>query len=247
MLAKIFKSLSGTKNNKVPEFYTTDLHSHLIPSIDDGSESMEQSLEMLQELSNLGFQKLITTPHTMSHRFPNTKDDILNGFAKLKDAVTNRGIPVELEVASEYYFDEHFLELIEEGDLLTFGDNYVLFELSYTALPFGVENGVFKMMQKGYKPVLAHPERYATFQNDHKKYEALKDTGLLFQLNVNSLDGFYGKSAKRAAEFLVDNGMVDFVGSDTHRPKYVEALKETMSNKNLLKITEKNNIKNYQL
>jgi tyrosine-protein phosphatase YwqE len=247
MLAKIFKSLLGTKNQKVPEFYTTDLHSHLIPSIDDGSESMEQSLELVEELSNLGFQKLITTPHTMNHRFPNTKEDILNGFAKLKDAVVNRGIPVELEVASEYYFDEHFIELIEEGDLLTFGDNYVLFELSYTALPFGVENGVFKLIQKGYKPILAHPERYATFQADPKKYEALKDTGLLFQLNVNSLDGFYGKSAKKAAEFLVDNGMVDFVGSDTHRPKYVEALKKTMSNKKLLKITENNHIKNYQL
>jgi len=247
MIQNIFKSILGTKYQKVPEFYTTDLHSHLIPSIDDGSESMDQSLEMIKELSKLGFEKLITTPHTMSHRYPNTKEDILNGFEALKDEVNKAGIPIKLGVASEYYFDEHFLELIENKDLLTFGDNYVLFELSYTAPAFGIETAVYEMIKQEYKPILAHPERYAMFQQDHKKYEQLKDSGLFFQLNVNSLDGFYGKAPKKAAEFLVDNGMVDFIGSDTHRPKYVEALKKTMSNKKLHAITQKNHIKNYQL
>lgn len=243
----MFGNLFKKGSSKTPSFYTTDLHSHLIPSIDDGSESMEQSLEMIKELSHLGFTKLITTPHTMSHRFPNTKEDILNGFENLKAEVESAGIDIKLEVASEYYFDEHFFELIENGDLLTFGDNHILFELSYTAPAFGIETAVFQMLSKQYKPILAHPERYAIFQQDHSKYHQLKDTGLLFQLNVNSLDGFYGKAAKRAAEYLVDNGLVDFVGSDTHRPKYVEAFKKTMNNKKLQKITENNYIKNYQL
>lgn len=246
MLSKIFKNFKKT-DNKLPDFYTTDLHSHLIPEIDDGSKSMTQSIEMIKELKNLGFKKLITTPHTMSHRFPNTKDDILRKFDLLKEEVSKQNIDICLEVASEYYYDEHFFELIKNKELLTFGDNYVLFELSYTTPVFGIEQTIYELLKAGYKPVLAHPERYTYFSQNLEKYNQIKEAGLSFQINVNSTNNFYGKNVKKAVEYLINNGLVDFVGSDTHRPNYVDALKESINSKIFRKIEEKNEIKNIYL
>lgn len=246
MLSKLLNTFKKT-DFTLPDFYTTDLHSHLIPKIDDGSKSMEQSLEMINELKKLGFKKLITTPHTMTHRFPNSKDDILRAFEKLQDEVSKQNIDIELEVASEYYYDEHFIELIRKKDLLTFGDNHILFELSYTTPVFGLEQTVYELLKAGYKPILAHPERYTYFATSLEKYHIIKDAGLSFQLNVNSLNDFYGKNVKKAANYLVEQGLIDFVGSDTHRPNYVEALKKSIGNRVFRNIEEKNKIKNIYL
>lgn len=246
MLSKIFKNFKKT-DNKLPDFYTTDLHSHLIPEIDDGSKSMTQSIEMIKELKNLGFKKLITTPHTMSHRFPNSKNDILRSFELLKEEVSKQNIDICLEVASEYYYDEHFFELIKNKELLTFGDSYILFELSYTTPVFGIEQTIYELLKAGYKPVLAHPERYTYFSQNLEKYNQIKEAGLSFQINVNSTNNFYGKKAKKAVEYLINNGLVDFVGSDTHRPNYVDALKDSINSKIFRKIEEKNEIKNIYL
>ena len=242
-LANIFKKTEHT----LPEFYTTDLHSHLIPNIDDGSKSMEQSIEMIKELKNMGFKKLITTPHTMPHRYPNTKEEILNAFAKLQEEVQKQNIDIHLQVASEYYYDEHIIELVRAKDLLTFGDNYVLFELSYTTPAFALEQTVYELFKGGYKPVLAHPERYTYYASSPKKYHQLKEMGLLFQININSTNDFYGKNAKKAVEYIIDQGMVDFVGSDTHRPNYIESLKQSIGSKAFRKIEEKNQIRNIYL
>lgn len=243
MFSKLFKTIKKT-DKTLPHFYQVDLHSHLIPEIDDGSDSMEQSIELIKELKSIGFRKLITTPHTMSHRFPNSKDDILRGFEKLQEEVIKQNIDIELEVASEYYYDDHFIEQIRKKDLLTFGDNHILFEMSYTTPVFGLEQTVYELLKAGYKPVLAHPERYTYFASNPQRYHKLKDYGLKFQLNVNSTDGFYGKKPKEASKYLVDNGLIDFVGSDTHRPKYVEALKDSIGSKIFRNIEEKNIIKN---
>ncbi|MBU3015739.1 capsular biosynthesis protein [Poseidonibacter lekithochrous] len=246
MLKKLFNSFKKD-DIKVPLFYTTDLHSHLIPEIDDGSKSMEQSIDMIKSLKKLGFKKLITTPHIMSHRYPNNRDIILNGLDKVQKELVKQNINMAIEAASEYYYDEHFIELIGKKELLTFGDNYVLFELSYTTPTFGIEQTVFKLLNAGYKPVLAHPERYTYFSSSLEKYYQLKEIGLEFQINVNSIDNFYGKKSKVAVNYLINNGLVSFVGSDTHRPKYVEALEKSISSKIFKKIEEKNRIKNIYL
>lgn len=246
MLSKIFKNFKKT-DNKLPEFYTTDLHSHLIPSIDDGSKSMTQSIEMITSLKNMGFKKLIITPHTMSHRFPNSKSDILKGFDELQEEVIKQNIDIHLEVASEYYYDEHFFELIKNKELLTFGDNYILFELSYTTPVFGIEQTIYELLKAGYKPILAHPERYTYFSQSLEKYHQIKEAGLYFQINVNSTNDFYGKRAKKAVDYLINNGLVDFVGSDTHRPNYIESLSQSINSKSFRKIEEKNEIKNRYL
>lgn len=244
MLSKLFKSLTKKQNPALNYFYTTDLHSHLIPDIDDGVKTLDESISIIKNLKELGYQKLITTPHIMSHKFPNTKDTIMFGLEKVKAELEKQNIDIIVEAAAEYYYDEYFIDLVRKKDLLTFGDNHILFELSYTANPFGLEQVVFELLNQGYKPILAHPERYTLYSHSLEKYHNLKDLGLLFQINLNSLNKFYGKNPKVAAEYLVENGLVDFVGSDIHSMRYFDSLKNCIQSRKLEEIFQKNQIKN---
>ena len=244
MLSKLFKSFSKKQNLPLNYFYTTDIHSHLIPDIDDGVKTLEESISIIKNLKELGYQKLITTPHIMSHRFPNTKETILSGLEKVRIELKKQNIDIIIEAAAEYYYDEYFIELIRKKDLLTFGDNHILFELSYTANPFGLEQVVYELLNYGYKPILAHPERYTYYSQSLEKYHNLKDLGLLFQINLNSLNKFYGKNPKIAAEYLVENSLVDFVGSDIHSMRYFDSLNDYIQMGKLEEVFEKNQIKN---
>ncbi len=201
-----------------------DLHSHLIPGIDDGAETMDEAIDLIRRLKALGYTKLITTPHIASHRYPNTSAIILEGLHELRFELHYRNIDIEIEAASEYYLDEHFMQLLEKRDILTFGGPFVLFEMSYVNHPLGLFDMVTQMKQAGYKPVLAHPERYLYMYRAFEKYEQLKTMGVYFQLNLNSLTGYYSAEVKEAAMALVDRGMIDFVGSDTHKVRHVQTL-----------------------
>lgn len=248
----MIKSLFGLGKNKkyktsILDYYQTDLHSHLIPGIDDGVKTLEESICIIRRFKELGYKKIITTPHIMAHRFPNTKETILDGLDEVKKELQNQNIEIEIEAAAEYYYDENFFNLIENEDLLTFGENYVLFELSYTQKPFGLEQTVFNLLSKGYKPILAHPERYSYYSSNLKKFEDLRDRGLRLQLNLNSLIGFYGKKPQKSAHYLVDNGLIDFVGSDTHAINYIDSFSQAIYTKVAHDIFEKNKIRNNSL
>ena len=247
----MLSSFSKLFSKKSPDFehYLVDIHSHLIPGIDDGVKTMEESINLIKKMKSLGFEKLITTPHIMRHRFPNTSDIIKKGFEKVQEEVIKQNIDIKLEVASEYFYDEHFLELIEKDDILSFGDNYVLFELPYsphksTTPPIGIENTIFELQNRGYKPVLAHPERYMYFTNRMERLLSFKNQALLFQINVNSFGGFYGKTAKKNAQILLKEGVVDFVGSDLHNQKYINCFEKTYDSKDLHQYFKNNQIKN---
>lgn len=205
-----------------------DVHSHLIPGIDDGAKDMETAVEMVQKLHDLGYQKLITTPHIMSDGFPNTPEKILGGLEKLKKAVAEAGITVELEAAAEYYLDEAFEAMIGKEPLLTFGGakKYLLFETSYVSRPMSLESAIFKLNSHGYTPVLAHPERYAFFW-EAANIDGIKDLiemGARMQVNLSSLAGNYSKRAAKIAAQLIDEDLVDFLGSDLHRPRQAEGI-----------------------
>ena len=243
MLEKMSDSLLYALSQKYKLMHTTDLHSHLIPNIDDGVRSLEASITIINQLNLIGFKKIITTPHIMFHRFPNTKETIYAGYELLKKELIKREIYIDIEVASEYYYDEHFLKYIQEKELLTFGDNYVLFELSYLAKPFGLKQTVASIIEAGYKPVLAHPERY-TYYSHESQYRELKEMGLYFQININSTQGFYGKTVKKAVTTIIDLGIVDFIGSDIHSQRYMDAFFKSLKSKNYSEILEKNEIKN---
>jgi len=224
-----------------------DIHSHLIPAIDDGSKSMDNSIELILALKELGYKKLITTPHT-SDMFPNTTEIILKGYHRLIEELNKREIDITIEVASEYYADEYFEKLLDAGDILSFGyKNYLLFELSYFTPPHDLEDLVYEIKRKGYTPILAHPERYLYLHDSLDRYRDIKDMGLLFQLNINSISGFYNKDIQRVAEWLISNSMVDFLGSDTHHMTHIRNLKKSFKQSLYKKIFKNNNILNNTL
>ncbi len=224
-----------------------DIHSHLIPGIDDGVKTMFEAVKYIKMMKELGYKKLITTPHIMSHRYKNSKEIIQEKLLYLQDALADYEVEMEVETASEYYLDDHFLELLKKREILTFGKNFVLFEMSYTRAPKELTNIVFEIEQAGYRPVLAHPERYLFMHDDFEEYEALKEYGVYFQLNLNSLAGYYNKNVEKIAHRLVDEGMIDFLGSDIHKERQITTLNKVLQSAEFQEIFEKNEILNNRL
>jgi protein-tyrosine phosphatase len=225
----------------------TDLHSHFIPGIDDGSKSMEETLALLQEFQNLGYKKVVTTPHIMSDFYKNTPEIILAGLEKVKEAIKDNGLNISIEAAAEYYLDLEFEKIIEEKKLLTFGKNLVLFELPFVAPAPNFNSAVFKMQTCGYQPVLAHVERYSYWHFNFNKFYELKEKGILFQLNINSLSGHYSLETKKTAERLIDENLIDFIGSDCHNINHVNLTKKCLTEKYLHKLLDSNTLLNKEL
>ena len=227
--------------------YLVDVHSHLIPGIDDGAQNISESIALITKLQELGFKKLITTPHIMSDKYSNDTATIINGLEKLKKELLKRDIDIEIEAASEYFLDKHFLNLLKQRDILTFGDSYLLFELSYTSKPIFLESAIFEMISAGYKPVLAHPERYIFLHKNFEEYKWLKRKGLLFQINLNSFSGYYSKDVQKIANRLAEEGLIDFIGSDTHKQRQLNHLEKNLHSKVMEKIFKNNTILNESL
>jgi len=209
---------------------TTDLHSHLLPGIDDGVQSIEESIEVIKGFKNLGFKKLITTPHIMYDFYKNDAKIIKGKLAEVKDALLKADVNITLEAAAEYYLDEYFQEIVARDEsILTFGDNYVLFELSFTTKPLNLKQVIFDLQTKGYKPVLAHAERYLYFHKNFEDLQSLHDAGVIFQLNLLSLSGYYSKEVKRMADTLLKKNMISLIGSDCHNGKQLVSLGKTLN------------------
>ncbi|WP_162342343.1 tyrosine-protein phosphatase [Cyclobacterium salsum] len=217
-----------------------DMHSHLIPGIDDGSQSMEESVLLVERLASYGLKKLIITPHIMSEFFRNTPETIESGLRKLKRAVSEAGIPVELEAAAEYYLDEIFFEKVEKNEpLLSFGENkMVLVETGFMSKPHILLETFFQMELSGYQPVFAHPERYIYLHQESSTLEGLADRNIPFQLNLLSLTGYYSKPVKKFAEKLIDRELVKLAGTDCHNEKYLDALERLPQEKYFNKLRD---------
>jgi protein-tyrosine phosphatase len=225
----------------------TDMHSHLIPGIDDGSESMEHSLELVRSMYNLGYKKFVTTPHIMMDYFKNTPDIINKGLEKLRTAISQAQIPVKVEAAAEYMLDEGFLKKFHAGDLLTFGKKHILIELSSYVPPENLFQIFFDLKLEGFNPILAHPERYSYWHHNFEHYITLKDREILFQINLPSLSGYYSQEVRKIAEQLIDNNMVDFVGTDLHNMIYFEQVDKSRFSKHLEKLVQSGNLLNKTL
>jgi protein-tyrosine phosphatase len=209
----------------IGEVLQTDMHSHLIPGIDDGSPDLETSIQLILELKNMGYQKLITTPHTMLGLYNNNSKIIKEGLKKVKNELKKRKISIELEAASEYFIDPHFEELIEKDDVLSFGkEKYVLVEMSFVAASMNYENIIFELKTKGYTPILAHPERYTYWHNKPEKIEHIVDMGCLLQVNLLSLCGYYGRDTQKVATKLVKDNRSSFLGTDVHHKRHIDFL-----------------------
>lgn len=225
----LYKSLFSKKEPAVPfdlSCLIADMHSHLIPGIDDGSKTMDETLAMLAKFETLGYSKIITTPHIMAEVYPNTPEIILAGLENVRKAAKEIGISLEIEAAAEYYFDQSLIEKIQQKNVLSFGNNYVLVEFSFHAQPDNEHRLFFEMQLADYRPILAHFERYPYFHGSTEKAKEYKDKGASIQVNLNSLTGHYGPGVKKQAERLIDEGLVDFVGSDCHRMQHLMHLEE---------------------
>jgi len=236
----ILGRLFGSKEKAMPpadlSVLRCDVHSHFIPGIDDGAQTLEQSMELLTAMRELGYRKVITTPHNMADGYRNTPEIILGGLEKLRREVARTGLDIEVDAAAEYYLDHELEKKVLERTVLTFGNNLLLFELPFISEPAVLLSVVFQMQTQGYRPVLAHPERYAFWHNDYAKYERLKERGVLFQLNLVALSGAYGPKAKEIAERLIDDGHYELLGSDCHNVNHVQAIHNTLTRPYLHKL-----------
>lgn len=194
-----------------------DLHSHLLPGLDDGVRTMDESVEIIEKFYLLGYRKLIITPHIMSDYFPNNRKIIYDRLEELRSEILKHGIKIDLHAAAEYYLDETFIEKLNKNEpLLTFGDNYVLFETAFMNEPVFLKDAVFKMNTSGYKPVFAHPERYLYLSRKPSLIQELLNMNVLFQLNILSLRNYYSKEVRKFAQKLLQMNCIRFAGSDCH-------------------------------
>jgi tyrosine-protein phosphatase YwqE len=204
-----------------------DIHSHLLPGIDDGAKNLDQSILLIEELRACGIKKFVTTPHILGEVYPNTPEIIKEKLQLVKDELLNRGIiDIRLHAAAEYMLDDQFYKLLQEKNLLTLKDNYLLIECSFFNPPINLREILFEIQLAGYQPILAHPERYMFWHKNYEMFETLKSAGCLFQLNILSLTKHYGKEVYKTSEHLIKNGMIDFVGTDTHHSHHIELLQQ---------------------
>lgn len=205
----------------------TDMHSHLLPGIDDGSPDVETSIALIREMKALGYKKFITTPHIMQDMYKNTPSTITAALDQLKEGLLQENMQVDIHAAAEYLLDDNFDQLLEKDEpLLTLKDNLVLVEFSFVSPPINAQEKLFQMQIKGYRPVLAHPERYNYLAKNREFYETLKNAGCLFQLNLLSLTGYYGKPTIELANYLLSKDYVDLVGTDLHHDRHLAGLQQ---------------------
>ncbi|GAB3922562.1 tyrosine-protein phosphatase [Mucilaginibacter myungsuensis] len=203
-----------------------DMHSHVLPGIDDGAQTVEESIYLIKKMMDLGIKKVIATPHVMVDMYRNTPDIINDALARLQQALKQEGIAIPVEAAAEHMFDEGFEEKIDNGQLMVMKTGHVLFEFSFIQKPYNLIPVIQKLVDKGYKPILAHPERYPYLTLDELKN--IRSWGCDLQLNTISLTGYYGGPTKQIAEQLVDEQMIDFLSSDMHHPRHASALKQAL-------------------
>lgn len=224
-----------------------DMHSHLLPGIDDGAKTMDHTIGMIRKFHELGYQKLIMTPHVMWGAYNNTTEGIRQKLNEVRATIQALGIQIELDASAEFYFDETLFERIKTRDLLPFSGNHILFEFSFRNEPQQVEQLIFDLIGANYKPVLAHFERYYYFHNQPNKAKELRDRGCLIQVNLLSFTGHYGPEVKKMALQLLKNKEIDLLGSDCHRIEHLLLLEEHLSSPVFHELMELTSIQNTNL
>jgi tyrosine-protein phosphatase YwqE len=203
----------------------TDMHSHLLPGVDDGAADLNASVQMIRGLMQLGYKKFITTPHILWDMYQNTRDDLLRLHEVFIKDLEQEGITAEILLAAEYFVDDHLKTLLEKREpLLTLHENLVLVEFSLAHEPLELKDVLFEMQMQGYQPVIAHPERYVYNIRNKEFFEILKYGGYLFQLNILALAGAYGKEVHDLARYFIKSDYYDLAGTDLHQARHIELL-----------------------
>lgn len=231
MIFNLFKS-KPTLKELIPKGFT-DIHSHILPGIDDGAKNIKESKILIDGMENIGFSKIIGTPHIFEGIYNNNNKSIKNAFEELK---INLDSKINIEYASEYMLDDTIIKKARNNDLLCLKDNHVLVEMSYFSEPLNLFDIIYEIKVNGYKPILAHPERYTFLHNNLKKYIKLKKFGCYFQINLLSVTGHYGKNTLNVADNLLRKNLIDFAGSDIHKISHLEGFNHKVKIKNVEKL-----------
>ena len=242
MFGKLFKR----NKEQVKLFYNTDVHSHILPGVDHGSQSVEQSLEMLRAEMDMGINRVILTSHVTAITFENTRETLMDAYQKLLQAVSDEGLDIELHLSAEYRMDEYFDKEYKADHLIPMPGNHILLENSFQQELLNLDELLFDMQVKGYRTILAHPERYNYYSRRRKRYEQLHNAGARFQVNILSFTGYFGEEARDSALWFAENGMIDYLGSDMHNVKHAHIIMDYLNSKEWRKLSQEiaANIKN---
>ncbi len=230
-------------------FIGVDMHSHLLPGLDDGAVTLEESLHYFKLMKKWGYRKCIVTPHIFQGVYNNSPETILPVFKSIQAALVNAGCDIQVEVAAEYMVDESFIDTVlnQPKHLLSFGNKFVLIEMPFAAASPYIETAIFNLVLNGFTPIIAHPERYSYYFQQPQYYHRLIEMGCLFQINMLSLSGYYGKSVKKMAINLIDQQLVSFIGTDMHHLSHCEAIKAFTKTKEFYKLSKRIDLKNNTL
>ncbi|MGI2243921.1 tyrosine-protein phosphatase [Staphylococcus cohnii] len=213
-----------------------DIHNHILWDVDDGPKTIENSIEMAKQAVELGISHIITTPHYYPGKYEISKNQIRSQARILNSKLVELNIPIKLKVGQEVYFNETLFEDLDFGHIAPIeGTRYILIEMSFIEIPLYAFEFLLKLVEQGYKPIIAHPERYNSIQQNLYILDRLVDIGCLLQMNAGSLLGIHGKPAKKAAKFMIKNYKLHIIGSDAHnttnRPFLIEKVYKKIHSK----------------
>ena len=238
-LQEFLVNVSGHSFETASNQILVDVHGHWLPYVDDGVKSTDEALQVIRGLVKMGYQKLIATPH-INNQFPdNNPEKLVYSFYQIAQEASRSRIDVKLGIAAEYMLDSGFDKHLAARNLLTLDDKTVLIEFPTFQTPPNIEEVLFELQICGYKPLLAHPERYSFFHSDLSRYEKLKELGCLFQLNLLSFAPNQNDHIRNAASKLLNCDWYEYIGTDIHSPEQLKyltkiRLRHTFSNNELL-------------
>lgn len=244
------KNINKGKANGVSDglrFLAVDMHNHILPGIDDGSKNTDESLILLRGLEKMGIEQFICTPHVMEGIYPNNCDTIYAARDLLNDHLKQNQFLLSVKASAEYMIDEGFMEILNQGQICVLPGGYVLIEMSYLSESTELFQIIFEIQKRGYKPILAHPERYRFYHKRKEIFKKIKDAGCLLQLNLLSISSYYGKDVKSVARKLMKEGMYDFVGTDIHHLKNLRALEKVVESYSVEEMLKSCPLKNLSL
>jgi tyrosine-protein phosphatase YwqE len=233
-----FSSHKKKKSNGL-SFIGTDIHNHLLPGIDDGSPNVDTSMLLMEGMLELGFSAFVCTPHVLGSVHPNTPQTIQEAHHQLQQALDEKGYTHPVKCSAEYMTDFELGDIIQQGQLLPMPGDYILIEMSYALESPNLREVIFDLQTKGYKPILAHPERYPYLYNRTHYYEEIVDAGAELQINLLSLQGYYGKPIQKMAEKLIGMQLISWVGSDLHHSRHLAAMQQLAQNSKAISWIEK--------
>lgn len=224
------------KKEKIKLPYKTDVHCHILPGVDHGAQSIEHAIELIRMQMEMGITRFFLTPHITKSTFENTPETINKAFDVFKEVVDKSGLDVELRVSAEYRLDEYSLNQFHENQFIPLPKEHILIENAYQQERLDIDEIIFDLQLKNLTPIMAHPERFMYYASRKNRYTQMHNAGVLFQVNLLSLAGFFGKTARQNAEWLLEHNYIDMLGSDIHHREHANVISEYIQTKDFKKI-----------